>query len=84
MSSNKVVKPVSFNISKPEEAALLKHVSRRNFSGYVKKLIAQDILHRKEEKAQERAAELLEEPPIVVEEKTAAQKLQDLKRINRK
>jgi hypothetical protein len=71
----KVVKPVSFNSSKPEEAELLKHVNRRNFSGYVKKLIAADILHRKQEKGQERPAEALEELP----KKTAAQKLQDLK-----
>lgn len=83
MSSNKVIKPVSFNTSKPDEADLLKHVSRRNFSGYVKKLIAADILHRKQEKAQERATGEFEEQPLVVEAKTAAQKLQELK-INRK
>jgi hypothetical protein len=43
MSQNKVVKPVSFNITKPDDAKMLDHVKRRNFSGYVKKLIWQDI-----------------------------------------
>jgi hypothetical protein len=43
MSQNKVVKPVSFNITKPDDAEMLEHVKRRNFSGYVKKLILQDM-----------------------------------------
>jgi hypothetical protein len=76
----KIVKPVSFNPSKEEEAKLLKHVSRRNFSGYVKKLIAADILHREQLKAQEGATEALEELPQKVEVKTAAQKLQERKK----
>jgi hypothetical protein len=50
--SNKVIKPVSFNITKPDDVKMLDHVKRRNFSGYVKKLIWQDIKAQEEKKAQ--------------------------------
>lgn len=50
--SNKVIKPVSFNITKPDDVKMLNHVKRRNFSGYVKKLIWQDIKNQEENKAQ--------------------------------
>jgi hypothetical protein len=43
MSGNKVIKPVSFNITKTDDAAMLKHIARKNFSGYVKKLILADL-----------------------------------------
>lgn len=42
----KTVKSVGFNSRKPEEAAMLKAIRRRNFSGYVKKLIAADLKAR--------------------------------------
>lgn len=41
--ANKRVKAVSFNLDRDEEQRLWKHVSKRNFSGYVKKLIQADI-----------------------------------------
>lgn len=50
--SNKVIKPVSFNITKPDDAKMLEHLKRRNFSGYVKKLIWQDIKAQEEKKAE--------------------------------
>jgi hypothetical protein len=40
---NKVIKSVSFNLTVSEDAAMLKHFKRRNFSGYVKKLIWADM-----------------------------------------
>jgi hypothetical protein len=52
MSGNKVIKPVSFNITKPDDVKMLEHLKRRNFSGYVKKLIWQDIKRREENKGQ--------------------------------
>lgn len=41
--SDKRVKSVAFNVKNPEEKNLFKYISRRNFSGYVKRLIAEDI-----------------------------------------
>jgi hypothetical protein len=52
MSKNKVVKPVGFNITNPNDVKILDHVKRRNFSGYVKKLILADILKGDEFKAE--------------------------------
>jgi hypothetical protein len=43
MSSNKEIKSVAFNKANPEDQLLLKHVSKRNFSGYIKKLILDDM-----------------------------------------
>lgn len=43
MSDNRITKPVSFNTKKEDDAKILKHIGRRNFSGYVKKLIQADM-----------------------------------------
>ncbi|MCM3573261.1 hypothetical protein M3172_08645 [Mesobacillus subterraneus] len=40
---NRFSKPVAFNNKNEVDKKILKHVSRRNFSGYVKKLILEDI-----------------------------------------
>ena len=50
MSGNKVIKPVSFNKTKDDDKKMLKHLSKRNFSGYVKRLILADIEKREQEK----------------------------------
>ena len=42
--SNKVIKSVSFNITNETDAKILKAIKRRNFSGYVKKLLLAEIL----------------------------------------
>ncbi|MGY3718811.1 hypothetical protein ACWE42_25245 [Sutcliffiella cohnii] len=47
MSKNKKIKLVSFNFKNENDKKILKHIARRNFSGYVKKLILADI-ERKE------------------------------------
>ncbi|MGE6488481.1 hypothetical protein [Paenisporosarcina sp. NPDC076898] len=46
---NKVIKSVSFNITNETDAKILKAIKRRNFSGYVKKLLLADILIRETE-----------------------------------
>lgn len=43
---NKVIKSVSFNQTVADDKAMLKHFSRKNFSGYVKKLILIDMKAR--------------------------------------
>lgn len=43
MSENKVIKSVSFNKVNKQDDAILRHVKRLNFSGYVKKLILADM-----------------------------------------
>lgn len=60
MSKNKVIKSVGFNKTNPDDAEILKAVKRRNFSGYVKKLILADIRANKTEVKKETAAEKLE------------------------
>jgi hypothetical protein len=56
MTANKLVKSVSFNITNATDAKILKAIKRRkNFSGYVKKLLLADIEAR--EKAIERQVE---------------------------
>lgn len=45
MTANKLVKSVSFNVTNETDALILKAIKRRkNFSGYVKKLLLADIL----------------------------------------
>lgn len=64
MSKNKVIKSVGFNITNPDDAEILKAVKRRNFSGYVKKLLLEDIRANGTKKAdpvkEETAAERME------------------------
>ena len=43
MSKHKFPKSVSFNLKNSVDQAILKHVKKRNFSGYVKKLILADM-----------------------------------------
>jgi hypothetical protein len=43
MSKNKIIKSVSFNVTNADDKKMLDHLKRRNFSGYVKKLIMREI-----------------------------------------
>lgn len=47
---NKVRKPVSFNKTKEKDIEMLSYLGRRNFSGYVKKLIQEDMARKLREK----------------------------------
>jgi hypothetical protein len=67
---NRFSKPVAFNNKNEVDKKILKHVSRRNFSGYVKKLILEDI------KAKELAKGVILKDEK--EEKTTKFKEQDL------
>lgn len=49
-SKNQTTKSVCLNYNNEEDKKILKHVSRRNFSGYVKKLILDDIKTNLEKK----------------------------------
>lgn len=43
MTKNKFPKSVSFNLKNKTDQAILEYVKKRNFSGYVKKLIVADM-----------------------------------------
>lgn len=80
MSKNKVIKSVSFNITNEADAEMLKAIKRRNFSGYVKKLIMADIEARKEEKTQNEPVEPVKNEVVApVKRLTAAEKLRQRK-----
>lgn len=79
MSKNKIIKSVAFNITNEEDAQILKSISRRNFSGYVKKLIKEDIYTRNKEKAQNEPVAAIEEPIKQPRELTAVEKMAKMK-----
>lgn len=58
MSKTKFPKSVSFNTKNEEDKLILKHIARRNFSGYVKKLIIQDIKQKQELKRRSQEPEV--------------------------
>lgn len=81
---NRFSKPVAFNKTNAEDQKILKHVARRNFSGYVKKLILEDIRRGGETKGQIKAVDPVktDDPkPVVVEQPkpSAADRLAALK-----
>lgn len=45
-----VIKSVSLNEKNEKDKKIIKHIARRNFSGYVKKLILEDIEKKEVEK----------------------------------
>lgn len=48
MRKNNVIKSVSFNETNPDDRKMLKYIKRRNFSGYMKKLLLADIEAREQ------------------------------------
>jgi hypothetical protein len=81
LSKNKIIKSVSFNITNPKDEKILKAIKRRNFSGYVKKLIMADIEAREREKAQNEENKAVEndKPKEDIKPTNAAERLQQLK-----
>ena len=83
---NRFSKPVAFNSRNADDQQILSHVKRRNFSGYVKKLILADIKEREQLKTQDEAIkDVLEDAPkkeVVKENKplTAAEKMAKMKK----
>lgn len=53
MAGNRFAKSVSFNSANDEDNKILKHIKKRNFSGYVKKLILEDIKRKELRKTQQ-------------------------------
>lgn len=51
--TKKHVKSVSFNLKDEIEQQIWKYVSKRNFSGYVKKLIIEDMKRKTAEKKEQ-------------------------------
>lgn len=79
MSSNKVIKSVSFNLTVKDDAAMLKHVKRKNFSGYVKKLILKDMNKEVVESVEEVEVEKIEIAVEQPKKETPQEKLDRLK-----
>lgn len=50
MSKNKWVRSVSFNHTTPKDVERLKHIGKKSFSRYVKRLIDEDIKRKEETK----------------------------------
>lgn len=70
MSKTKFPKSVSFNLKNEDDKKILKHISRRNFSGYVKKLILADIKTNLEKKETARQPERKHQEPKTDTNKT--------------
>lgn len=75
MEKNRFSKPVAFNHKNVKDQEILEHVKRRNFSGYVKKLILADIQKKKGDSYVEPELDVKNDVP-----KTMAEKLEDLKK----
>ncbi|HDR7602397.1 TPA: hypothetical protein QCX65_005948 [Bacillus mycoides] len=87
----KFSKPVAFNEKNEKDRLMLQHVKRRNFSGYVKKLIWEDMslnqevkIHTKEyEQPEVIKKEVIQEqtvkPTPVPKQPTASERIQQLK-----
>lgn len=76
--SNKVIKSVSFNVMNEDDAMMLKAISRRNFSGYVKKLILADIKQKAEQKTQQEPTQTATTRELTVKEKLELLKSQHI------
>jgi RecA-family ATPase len=78
---NKLTKSVSFNTTNKEDEIMLKALKRRNFSGYVKKLIMADIQAKqlaKEEPAPSKVEEV--QKPTEVNKEVAESTFEQLKK----
>lgn len=74
MAGNKVIKSVSFNLTVLDDVAMMKHFKRRNFSGYVKKLIMDDM---KEKGFEPTTLEVIDEQKPVIP--TAREQIEQMK-----
>lgn len=68
---NRFSKPVAFNHKNEKDQSILEHVKRRNFSGYVKKLILADM---------KKGVPYVEEAVKEEIPQTTAEKLEELKK----
>lgn len=77
---NRFSKPVAFNNKNEVDKKILKHVSRRNFSGYVKKLILEDIKARELAKGILNEEEVKKVPVRETVELSISERLEQLKK----
>ncbi|WP_106494841.1 hypothetical protein [Lentibacillus sp. Marseille-P4043] len=68
MGGNKIIKSVSFNITNENDKKMLKAIKRRNFSGYVKKLLLADI-DKKEKRQSDESEGAKKEGELTASEK---------------
>ena len=80
-------KPVSFNPNKPDEAAMLKHIRRKQFSKYVKKLITEDMARKKQKdpdlepiQAKTESPDAMESPTFDEPAQSYGERLKEMKR----
>ncbi|UGB31724.1 hypothetical protein [Metabacillus sp. B2-18] len=81
MGKDKFVKSVHFNLKNENDSKINKHIARRNFSGYVKKLILEDIKKKEVEKGAIKQAESKKEN-INIKQPKPIQKKQTKQNIN--
>ncbi|MGH0951339.1 hypothetical protein [Bacillus mycoides] len=86
MERSKFSKPVAFNKKNEKDRIMLQHVKRKNFSGYVKKLIWNDISdkHKKmpcEEDRKQVPSPIQQDEQNVTEKKklSAAERIEQIK-----
>jgi hypothetical protein len=66
LSSNKIVKSVSFNITNEQDQAYLARIQNVQFATYVKRLIDKDIKSRRVIKAEQAPAKSLSDGPVII------------------
>lgn len=91
LEKSKFSKPVAFNKKNLKDRIMLQHVKRRNFSGYVKKLIWEDIPQEKKKSLHEDNIEKVDSPtkkeklPVKKEKKlSAAERIEQIKQQTKK
>lgn len=77
---NRFSKPVAFNNKNESDQKILKHVKKKNFSGYVKKLILKDIQAKETSNQEVAIAVEVAEEMKSGETLSAAERLQLLKK----
>lgn len=60
----KAIKSVSFNDANPKDAAMMKSFKRKNFSGYVKSLIWEDLKNSGKDPVSGQSAESFNPVPV--------------------
>lgn len=80
-NSNKVIKSVAFNKTNPVDVRILKAIRRRNFSGFVKKLILEFLDEKEKQKtfANQNKQTIEEKIEEIQAPQTAAERLEQMK-----
>ena len=91
LEKSKFSKPVAFNKKNLKDRIMLQHVKRRNFSGYVKRLIWEDIPEKNKKMVHEDVSKQVDSPTkqekqsIKKEKKlSAAERIEQIKQQTKK